>query len=308
MQNMNRKLLKDNAKIALKRNFWMIMLVVFLGGILQVNWSGISNGNASAILNVPKIFSSVGDNEFSSVINKVEEDLASENIHSLSDYIDSAAAALNISSDKFVQVFFFGIAIFLIVYLLITVIIFCVSFLFGSFISAPVAVGYNRFFMRNRHNIAKFDDEFFAFKKNKYMPIVKTMFFTNIRIWGWSLLFYFPGLVKLYEYYFVTFIMAENPSITPERAREISTKMTDGYKWKMFVLDLSFLGWIFLFILAEILLSIFSCGILAIPGAVLLYPISGYISATMAELYAERREFAIISGIASKEELVGFLD
>lgn len=38
----------------------------------------------------------------------------------------------------------------------------------------------------------------------------------------------------------VPYILADNPSIGAERAIQLSNRMTDGEKWDMFVLDLSF--------------------------------------------------------------------
>lgn len=36
MEPINRKVLKENAKIALKNNFWMVMLITFVGSLLGV--------------------------------------------------------------------------------------------------------------------------------------------------------------------------------------------------------------------------------------------------------------------------------
>ena len=87
---------------------------------------------------------------------------------------------------------------------------------------------------------------------------------------------------------------------------EISKEMTDGHKWQMFVLDLSFIGWVLVFILEELVLALISCGILAIPGVLLIYPLVGYEQVTWAELYAERREYMLMTGSVSPEELNGF--
>ena len=59
--------------------------------------------------------------------------------------------------------------------------------------------------------------------------------------------------------------------------------------------------------LEEILLAIFSCGLLAIPGMLLVLPLTGYIETTKAELYAERREWMLANGNASQGELTGFI-
>ena len=86
----------------------------------------------------------------------------------------------------------------------------------------------------------------------------------------------------------VPYILAENPNIGNRRAIELSNKMTDGHKFDMFVLDLSFIGWK--------LLGVLTLGI----GLIFLDP---YINATKAELYLVLRENALNSGICSYEEL-----
>ncbi len=68
----------------------------------------------------------------------------------------------------------------------------------------------------------------------------------------------------------VPYILADNPSIGAERAIQLSNRMTGGEKWDMFVLDLSFLGW---YILGMLALGI---------GVIFVNP---YVDSTKAELY-----------------------
>lgn len=62
-------------------------------------------------------------------------------------------------------------------------------------------------------------------------------------VYSWSLLFFFPGIVKMYSYSMMFFIMAENPKIGVCKAMDISKELTRGYKGELFVLNLSFVGW-----------------------------------------------------------------
>ena len=50
------------------------------------------------------------------------------------------------------------------------------------------------------------------------------------------------------------YILANNPKIKIKKALSLSIKITNGYRGKLFLLDLSFFGWY--------LLSIFTLGIL----------------------------------------------
>lgn len=91
----------------------------------------------------------------------------------------------------------------------------------------------------------------------------------------WSLIpivgFVIGGLIKPFSYSMTFYVMRDfnlggNDAITKSR------ELMNGYKWKLFKLRLSFIGWI--------LLSMLTFGI----GALFLMP---YMDATMAEFYAE---------------------
>ena len=165
------------------------------------------------------------------------------------------------------------------------------SFFFNIFVGYPVLVGMNRFFMENRVSGSKVERIFWVFKSGKYLNVVKIMFLMNLKIFLWSLLFIIPGIIKSYQYYMIPYILAENPGMDSERAFEISKGMTDGEKFDIFWLGLSFFGWI--------LLGTFACGI----GVLFVEP---YIQATFAELYQVMREKAHGLGFSDYNELPGF--
>ncbi|MBQ9250678.1 MAG: DUF975 family protein [Oscillospiraceae bacterium] len=62
----------------------------------------------------------------------------------------------------------------------------------------------------------------------------------------WSLLFFFPGIVAAYRYSMAPYIMLEHPDYSIMDCIRASKQMTRGYKGQLFVLDLSFLGYIIL--------------------------------------------------------------
>lgn len=95
-------------------------------------------------------------------------------------------------------------------------------------------------------------------------------------------------LIKALSYSMTPFILTDNPGIGYERALKLSMAMTDGYKWQMFVLYLSFIGWA--------LLAILTFGL----GFIFLTP---YIQATRAALYVKLRDSAINNGLTSPEEM-----
>ena len=113
----------------------------------------------------------------------------------------------------------------------------------------------------------------------------------ELYIFLWALLFIIPGIVKSYEYYMVPYILAENPNISSARAFELSRIMTNGEKWNIFVLELSFMGWQILGMLA--------CCI----GTYFVLP---YMDSTFAELYEAMRAKVFDMGVTGEDELCNF--
>ena len=59
----------------------------------------------------------------------------------------------------------------------------------------------------------------------------------------WSLLFVIPGIVAAYRYRFAILNLCENPEMSVMDAIRMSKAQTYGFKWQLFVLDMSFIGW-----------------------------------------------------------------
>jgi len=59
----------------------------------------------------------------------------------------------------------------------------------------------------------------------------------------WSMLFIIPGIVASYRYAMTPYILAENPEMTASEAITASKEMMEGHKWRLFCLDMSFIGW-----------------------------------------------------------------
>ena len=143
------------------------------------------------------------------------------------------------------------------------------------FLFHPLEIGAQRFFVVSHYQKAELGELGYGFS-HSYMNIVKTMFLKQLYIFLWTLLFIVPGIIKGYEYRMIPYILAENPEISSREAFDMSRQMMDGNKWAAFVLDLSFLGWM--------ILSVFTCGILAI------FYVNPYVSMTGAELYVALKE------------------
>lgn len=64
-----------------------------------------------------------------------------------------------------------------------------------------------------------------------------------IFIFLWTLLLVIPGIVAVYRYRFAIVNLCENPDMGVMEAIRMSKEQTRGFKWQLFVLDLSFIGW-----------------------------------------------------------------
>ena len=112
-------------------------------------------------------------------------------------------------------------------------------------IGGPVALGYSRFKLhRFDGQEAQMSDVFSAFDRFLDGLWMRVRLF--LQILGWSLLFIIPGIIAAYRYALVPYLMAENPELSVGDAIERSKQLMIGRKWKLFCLQLSFIGWMLL--------------------------------------------------------------
>lgn len=64
-----------------------------------------------------------------------------------------------------------------------------------------------------------------------------------VRILLWSLLLIVPGVMASYSYAMTEYLLAEDPELSPSEALAQSRVMMEGKRWRLFCLDLSFIGW-----------------------------------------------------------------
>lgn len=169
-----------------------------------------------------------------------------------------------------------------------TSIIILLAFGFRIFIGYALEVGSRKYFIGAAAKDVDLGNVGFAFKSKRYLSIIKAMLYKAVLIILWTLLLIIPGVIKSYAYRMVPYILADNPEMDHKRAIEISNDMTNGEKFNIFVLDLSFIGWYILGALA------FGIGVLFV---------NPYVNATEAELYLVLRQQAIDTGICSLGEL-----
>lgn len=247
---------KERGKEIIKANFWILVLASFVANLLGGQSSFNSSGGGGV---------STGG--------------SSGNIESL---YDTETGEINTEVVKALTVYFTA---FTVVFLVIL----AISIVYSVFVGSIIQVGKKKIFLENVDQPnTDFALVFSGFTGGKYMQRVKVMFAYNLRIWLWTLLFIIPGVIAAYKYYLVPYIVADNPDIDPKRALELSKEMTDGHKFDIFVMELSFYGWM-------LLSGCCTCGILG-------FWVNPYMEASFAVMYTEMKNHAITNGIATADE------
>lgn len=148
-------------------------------------------------------------------------------------------------------------------------------FILNIFFIQPLNIGVNKYFLRAYNNENELSTMFLPFKDGTWLKLSGKIFLMNLYLMLWSFLFIIPGIIKYFQYYYVEYILAENPTMSLSEAIKLSKEMTDGEKFEIFILQLSFIGWEILSLLAFSL------------GHLLLIP---YTKATYVRLYLFKKE------------------
>ena len=117
-------------------------------------------------------------------------------------------------------------------------------------VTLPLGFGYALTFlnyMRGQNREEMVAQPFQVFKE--YGRYLGTSLLMTIFIFLWSLLLFIPGIIKSYAYAMVPYLMKDNPELGAMECIKKSKEMMRGYKWKLFLLDLGFIGWILLTII-----------------------------------------------------------
>ena len=109
-------------------------------------------------------------------------------------------------------------------------------------------LGYARFLLNQYdRRTPAFGDLFSQF--DRFGTGFAQAFLVKLYTFLWSLLFVIPGIIAVYRYAMTPFILAEHPELTASEAIRRSKQMMDGHKEALFLLDLSYLGWVLLAVL-----------------------------------------------------------
>ena len=146
-----------------------------------------------------------------------------------------------------------------------------IGIILGYCVVNILQIGQARFFLDARHGEYRLDNLLMVYKSGYFWNCVFVKFMMGIHVLLWSLLFIIPGIIVAYRYYFVDYILAEQPDLGKDEVFALSTEMTDGIKMDLFILDLSFIGWNLLDLITFNLAH---------------YLVAPYIESTKAEAYA----------------------
>ncbi len=264
-----RKELKERAKEALKRNYWKIVLVSLIGMLIGggLGSSGISGGGSD-------IRDMASDNVKEHFTEHENDDVDWEGAEAVLDDIQ-----MDIRPQDIVAV-----AFTVIVVLIVAAIVLAIVLALDVLLLNPVQVGINRFMVKSLDDTARIAEVGYTFDHN-YKNGVKVMFFKDLYVVLWSLLFIVPGIYKAYQYRMVPYILGENPDMTYQEVLQRSKDMMDGQKWDAFVLDLSFILWH--------MLGGITCGLAEI------FYVAPYVNLTDAALYSRlsRKDLADVQSV-----------
>ncbi len=163
------------------------------------------------------------------------------------------------------------------------------SLLGHIFISNLLIIGEKRFFMEaRRYRQTRISKIFFLYKLRCIWSPAWVMLCRAVcqTLWNFTIA---GGIVKHYEYSLIPYILAENPRIGRKKAFYLSRQMTQHNKWKLFQIDLSFLGWK--------ILSLPTLGILDF------FLVNPYVAGCRTEVYFSLRRNYVLSRCAGYEYL-----
>lgn len=138
-----------------------------------------------------------------------------------------------------------GILIGVVLAITVVALIFAVAyFIVGS----VVRVGYAQFNLdlidRKELRYSTIVSRFSLWKKLAVANLLQSLY-----IILWTLLFIIPGIIAAYSYAMTGYILAEHPELTAKEAIARSKQMMEGNRWRLFCLELSFIGWSLLCVL-----------------------------------------------------------
>lgn len=293
--------LKRKGRKTLKKHYLLFVFVCFLAAFIGSEFANSSNATKSA--DPMEVTTADGETVLYSEAGEVVEMHIAETAKNLKSHNGNKifernkgifAMAINtLSSGSFYLRIAQGVISIvhseqignIILIILVLILLFFVYF----YVQNAYKVVSRRIFLEGRI-YSKIPSQRFALiiRIKKWSKVAFTMFILTIfkTLWMFTII---GGVIKKYSYYLVPYIVAENPDISPLKAIKLSRNMMNGYKWKCFLYDISFIGWD--------ILSAVTAGLSAI------FYSNPYKMTTFAEFYTMVRENAKKNNIDLSENL-----
>ena len=295
-----RKELKKRARLSIKQSYWRAVSVCFLIAMLTTAYPVTTtffgfNAVSGGILSEP---AGTSDLSNSDVIIQIADSIVPEDsiVRLIPDAVIEAgglvidictsAGSLLFSVLRAVNGFILEDPGTMTVFLAAGVVL---SLLYQIFISNVLIIGEKRFFMEvRRYRQTRISKIFFLYKLRCIWRPAWVMLCRAVcqTLWNFTIA---GGIIKHYEYSLIPYILAENPRIGRKKAFYLSIQMTRNNKWKLFQIDLSFLGWK--------ILSLSTLGILDF------FLVNPYVAGCKTEVYFSLRRNYVLSRCAGYEYL-----
>ena len=135
-----------------------------------------------------------------------------------------------------------GVIAFLSGALVFAVILGIVLIIGWTILGSVVSTGYAKFNLRmvDREE-ASINVMFSCFPQWKTVTIANLL--QGLFIFLWTLALIIPGIIACYTYAMVPYILAEYPEMPAGEVLAQSKMLMEGNRWRLFCLELSFLGW-----------------------------------------------------------------
>ncbi len=265
------KELKKDAKNTLKANFWTLILIGIFMALIIGEYT-ITNDGFSNFQIIEHLIQDINNGEeikfldtenTQVLLNKYFDEAVSKlvtgNMNSINDIIRNYNEKNNISrgvvftifnifTTKYTQLQNLAASIYEfenkeVIASILTILYAFLGLLITVFIVNPLFVGESRVYLESKnYKRTKIKRIVFPFSKKNYISTVKTMLRFKIYKILWNLTI-IGGFIKTYSYKMITYIVAENPTISSKDAIKMSREMMNGNKLHALKLDLSFILW-----------------------------------------------------------------
>lgn len=283
-----RKELKTKAKQVVKKNYWTAIVVCFLlalftsefGTSIILIWQGEDTIDPNYVVKQENIVedNDVAEGKLQEIQEKEEKIEEKKSLLSTTErgILELVKANINniIKSEKYIFRVWDAIELFAIKEPILAIgfiLIAIIALVYIILIAEPLRVAGRKYFIEARKeentSMGVMKE---IFKKGNWKNVTIIMLVKNIYNILWFLTI-IGGIIKLYEYRMIPYILADNPKIERKEAFRLSKAMMKNNKWRTFIVDVSFMLWH--------ILSLFTLGFLNI-----LY-VNPYRAATVTELY-----------------------